>query len=395
MSDSGDAHVVSARLLRSARRSITTVYFIAGALYASWAPRIPEVKAHLHLSNVSLGFALFAPAIGAVVAMPAVGALVTRHSSKTVLAGAILAFSAPPVLIGLCGSLPPLFVVLLAWGVGIGALEVSMNTQAVTVQAAHARPVMAGLHAWYSIGALVGAGLGALAASMALPVEVHLAVAGGCALGAGLASTPRLIRAPSETDHDRRFPKLERRLVALGAMSFACLLCEGAAADWSAVYLRDSLFASAGIAGLAYAVFSAAMAAGRLGGDRLTVALGERHLVMLSGAIAAVGFGVGLAIGTVASTIVGFGALGLGLACVLPLVFSAAGRVGVPAPSIAAVTTSGYLGFLAGPPTIGAISGLAGLQPTLGIVVALAAAITAISRGDVLKSAGTRARRSS
>jgi MFS family permease len=166
----------------------------------------------------------------------------------------------------------------------------------------------------------------------------------------------------------RRFVRPDRRLTLLSALGFAALLCEGAASDWSAVYLRVVLAASAGVAGLGYVAFSVAMILGRLTGDRLTTAIGPRRLFRSSCVVATVGFGIGLLVGTTVSVVAGFGFLGLGLACGAPLVFSEAGRHGDPGPSVATVTTGSYLGFLAGPPIIGAIADIVGLHWALACV---------------------------
>src|SRR4051812_42117820 len=176
---------------------------------------------------------------------------------------------------------------------------------------------------------------------------------------------------------------LARRLALLGALAFACLLCEGAAADWSALYVHESLGASAAVAALAYAAFSITMTAGRLAGDRLTERLGPVALVRRGALVATIGLGAALVAGAPAAALVGFACLGAGLATIIPAVFRAAGNATEQAgPALAAVSTPGYLGFLAGPPLIGALADATSLPAALALLPALAA-LLALAAGAV------------
>src|SRR5262249_25579457 len=151
---------------------------------------------------------------------------------------------------------------------------------------------------------------------------------------------------------------------SLGLLAFCALLVEGAIGDWSAVYLRDSLGTSAAIAAMGFAAFSLAMALGRLAGDALARRLGGPRLLRVSGSLAAVGLSVALVVGQPSIAVLGFGLVGLGMANLIPVLFSAAGRTGAHAgTAIAAVATAGYLGYLAGPPLIGLAADAAGLPP--------------------------------
>jgi MFS family permease len=163
----------------------------------------------------------------------------------------------------------------------------------------------------------------------------------------------------------------------LSAVAFGCFLAEGAANDWSAVYLHSSLGAPAGLAAIAYSLFSAAMMGGRLSGDRLANRRGAAHLMRLSAGVAAIGFATALMVSEVAAGLAGFAVLGLGLSVVVPLVFTAASQVGSAGPSLAVVAGSGYAGFLAGPALIGGLADAVGLPLALGVVAA-ASAMTAL-----------------
>jgi MFS family permease len=161
------------------------------------------------------------------------------------------------------------------------------------------------------------------------------------------------------------------RLALLGVACFFSLLAEGGASDWSAKLVRDDLAGTAALGAIAYAVFSVGMGSGRLLADRLWARWGAAGLLRRSGALAAVGFAAGLGVGTVPSAVAGFLALGLGLAGVVPTLFRAgADHPGVSTgPALAAVSSLGYLGFLAGPPIIGAVAQLTSLRMASGVLV--------------------------
>jgi len=192
---------------------------------------------------------------------------------------------------------------------------------------------------------------------------------------ATLAGLPR--DPPPGGDPAPVFARPPAALLGLGALAFCGLLAEGTMADWSAVYLHDALGTTPAVAATGFAAFSLAMAAGRFGGDRLARSLGAGALLRVSGATAAAGLAGALLLGTPLGAIIGFGLVGLGIANVIPVLFSAAGRVaGVPAgTALAAVATAGYGGFLAGPPLIGLAAEAAGLRGALGIVAPVCAVI--------------------
>jgi MFS family permease len=214
-----------------------------------------------------------------------------------------------------------------------------------------------------------------------------LTLAGACMAARGLL--------PS--DHPRNhagpiFALPPAALIGLGLLTFCALLAEGAVGDWSAVYLRDSLGTTPATAATGYAAFSVAMALGRLLGDRLARRVGAVLLLRLSGTVAAGGLAMSLLVGRPATSLLGFGLVGLGLANLIPVLFSAAGRTrSMPSgTALAAVATTGYLGYLAGPPLIGLAAEAAGLPAALAIVcvacglVAIGARFIPMPRGTVV-----------
>jgi MFS family permease len=360
---------------------VVVVFAANGAVFGNWAVRIPAVKADLHLSEAALGGALLVPAVGALIAMPLVGALSARFGSRAATVGTALVFFLVPALLGLTPSLPWLVPALLLFGLAFGGLDVAMNAQAVTVERAGGRPVMSSFHAAFSAGALLGSLTGALAASAGLPLAVHLGTTGLVLLALCGPLFPAMLR--EESSAGKRGPLFawpHGRLLPLAVIAAVVLLAEGAVADWSAVYLRQELGAGAGTAGLAFTAFSLAMVAGRLAGDRLVVAWGRVRTVRVSALIALGGGLVVAFVPSVVAVVLGFAALGVGLACVVPLVFSAAaGNDPEPGPALAAVSTPGYLGFLLGPPAIGGLAELVGLGTALALLPVLLAGVALLA----------------
>jgi len=373
------------------RSAVVAVFFALGATAGVWAARIPAIKAGLHLSPGTLGLVLLGPAIGSVLAMPATGAVLAVVPPRRVVQLGVLAIAVLQPLTTFAGSAFQLFAVLVGWGAGIGVVDVAMNIEAAAVQEHLGRTAMSGFHAAYSVGGLAGAGSGAIAAAAAMSDRANFVLGAIVILAAGagaaqlFASTPghRTGRPGSGDDRPAsRWPAWSWTLACLAFVAFGSFLAEGAASDWSAVYLHTSLGASAGVAAVGYTVFSLAMVGGRLAGDRLTDRLGPALLVRASAGVASVGFLGALLAGRVAAGLVGFGLLGAGLSVVVPTVFSSAARLGLPGPNLAAVTSTGYLGMLVGPALIGGLAEAVGLPAALGTLVAITG-ITSLLGGAV------------
>jgi MFS family permease len=396
---------------RRARIAVTLAFGANGVLFGTWTPRIPAVQHALGLDEARLGLALFAPALGSVGSMLVTGLLVQRFGAGRVLTRALGAFALTLPLIGFAPDLRWLFAALLVWGAAMGALDVAMNSAGLGVQRAYGRPVLSSFHAALSGGALVGALLGSVAAGARVPVAVHLAAAGALGLVAVVVVARTPIPEPGAGSRSRGSARSLSRsrswswfrswswsrswsrslgnarnllrspgLALLGGLAFAGLLAEGAVADWSAVYLSGVLGASPGLAGAGFVAFSVTMTIGRLCGDRLVAAVGAVRTVRWAAATAAIALAAALLVSQIWAALVGFAVLGAGLATLVPVVFSAAARrTASPATAIAAVSTCGYLGFIAGPPLIGGLAALTGLSGALWLVAALTAVVAVLA----------------
>jgi MFS family permease len=362
---------------------VAAAFFVHGALSGTWAARILFVKRDLGLGEGALGLALVGSALGSVVATLVSGALVTRWGSRPVTRGALVLACAAVVGPALAPNLVTLWFALFLLGAGLGAFDVAMNAGGVAVQRGYRRSIMSGWHGVWSVGGGAGAGVGAVAVATEVDTLVHLLCAGVVLGAAGWWSTGGMgDERGAEGDSGPPFARPSPALLALGAVVFCSVVGEGAAFDWSAVYLNESLGTSDEVATLGLGVFAVAMAGARFAGDRLTTRLGRLRMVTLSAALAAGGLGAGLSIAHPVAAIAGFGAFGAGLSNLVPLSFSAAGNVGGlgAGPGIAAVATVGYMGFFTGPALIGFIAELASLRLALAGVVVLAALVPLLAR---------------
>lgn len=370
----------------SPRVGITAVFFVDGALFASWVSRIPALSDRVGATPGALGLALLAPAVGAVVAMPVVGRLLPGRSSRAFCRVAVAGLMAAALLPALARSAAALAGVLVVVGVTNSSLDLAMNAQGVSVERHLHRPILSSLHAAFSFGGFAGAGLGALAANLGVSPLPHFAVAALLFGVPGLFATRLLLARDEDVDAAApvlRWRRIPLRLLLIGAACFCSLLAEGGAADWGAKLIRDGLAGTAALGAVGYAVFSVTMGGGRLLTDRLWIRWGAAGLLRRCGTLAAGGFAVGLLIGTAPAAIAGFAALGLGLAGVVPTLFRAsADEPGVATgPALAAVSALGYLGFLAGPPLIGGVAQATSLRLACGLLALSCLAVVLLAPG--------------
>jgi len=402
--------------VRRARRGVSAYFFVMGMTAGVWMARIPAVKAQARLSDGALGVALFAIPVGLVLGAALAERLVDRVGSAVVARAAGVGNCLLVVAPGLAGNLPELMAALLLFGVTGGTVDVAQNAQGVRVEAAYERPVMTSMHSFFSLGAMAGALAGgglAWAGIGPLPSFAAAAAAGilveGCT---GRWFLPGLAEKPDEDAGDeprggraRRSPgetrRVRRLIIALGVLGVCGMVGEGAAGDWSAVYLKDNLGTSAGFAALAFAAFSVTMTAGRAVGDRLIRRFGTVPLVRCCGLLATAGLAGALVSASPGAAVGGFAVFGAGLSVVVPQVFAAGGRADPvrPGSGLAKVVGLGYAGQAAGPAVIGAAASRVGLHLALAIPVLLALWIAAGARmlaadggGEVTRTFGINAR---
>lgn len=364
--------------MRTARFATSVIFLVHGLLVSAWVSRIPDVQLQLGLSEGVLGLALLGIAIGSLVSMPLAGMWITRAGSRTVTTWATYLFCAALALVPFGTSALALSLLLVCWGAAAGAMDVAMNAQGVSIQEAGQVSILSSMHALFSIGGMLGAFGGGQLARLGISVNVHLA--GVAILCAVITFSVSHLMLPPDAEHDGstvpHFSLPRGPVLTLGALGFCVLLCEGAMADWIAIFLRDWRAAGPATAAAGFAVFSGAMSIGRLAGDRITDRFGGETTVRAGAALATGGLALALVHESIAGALVGFIVVGLGFAAIVPNVFAASGRIpGVPrGAGIAAVTTMGYFGFLVGPPMIGWLAEWVGLRNALFTLVLLSAA---------------------
>ncbi|QIG46894.1 MFS transporter [Nordella sp. HKS 07] len=373
---------MSPRVIRRARGAIATTFLVYGLIVGAWVPHIPLAKDRLAVGNGIFGLALLAIAIGGIIAMPLAAGMTSRFGSAKVTAvtgiALCLAFILPPLAPNLVTFLPA----ALLFGAALGGMDVAMNAHGVAVEKALRRPSMSFVHAAYSLGALIGTVLGALLLTVIGETSQVLLTT---FLGLTLFFACIPFYLPSAVDKGAAgaiFVWPTRASLGLGALCFLTLMSEGAIIDWSGLMLRQRFMIEASTAALGFAAFTTGMTAARLLGDRLRLKIGATRLLRWSALMAAAGLAIALVIPSPVIAIAALAFTGMGLGNAAPILFAGGGRLEPEAPGrgIAAVTTLGYTGFLAGPPFIGLLAELGGLPLALGLVVLASLVIAACAR---------------
>ena len=373
----------------SPRVATFLVFSVNGAMIGTWVAHIPWLQDHLGISKATLGVCLLCMAAGALVSMPLTGHLIDRRPSATVTRSTTLVFCLMPALPLLATSPYMLGAILFVFGASNGAMDVAMNAHGVSIQKELDRPIMSSLHGGWSVGGFAAAGLVAVAAAAGLDPRVESLFVGVALLLLSLWITRRLgaANAHSSAGHGLALPT--RPVILIGALCFLVMLTEGAIGDWSGIYLRQDAGASAAGAAMAFTGFSLGMAIARLGGDVVNARIGAGRLLRAGTALVAIALGGVLLIGEMVPAVIGFALCGLGIANAVPLLFSAAGRIHPPGPSLAAAFTLGYTGFVVGPPVIGLLSDQIGLSRTLALLVLAPVTVAVLGRRAIGKSKGT------
>ncbi|MGW2305634.1 MFS transporter [Streptomyces sp. NPDC001809] len=369
------------------RAALTLFFALDGFLFAGWVVRIPAVKQQTGASAGDLGLALLGVSAGAVITMTLTGRLCRRYGSHAVTVATAVLLSLSVALPALTRSPLALGLVLLVFGAAYGGINVAMNSAAVDLVTALRRPVMPSFHAAFSLGGMIGAGLGGLLAGGLSPTA-HLLGLTVVGLALTALAGPVLLRhpspaprpeslAPATGPRDGRSGGSRRIVLVFGVIALCTAYGEGALADWGALHLEQDLGAHPGVAAAGYSVFALTMTAGRLSGTALLERLGQTRTLVLGGATAAAGMLLGALAPSIWATLLGFAVTGLGLANIFPVAVARAGAVAGPG-GVATASTLGYGGMLLGPPSIGFLADWFSLPVALTTVAVLAAGAAAM-----------------
>jgi hypothetical protein len=378
---------------RKARAALALTFLLTGAVFATWAARLPALTERLEFSPGEASIALVGVEGGALVGLATAGRLVAAVGSATSLRLGFVVYPAALVATAFAPALGWLAATMAVMGTANSVIDVAMNVQGVELERRCARPLLSRLHSAHSFGVLVGGAGGTLCAARGVPLGAHIAAVAALAiataqLAAGaLLEEPRRIargraRLPSPREGDRRGARRPgRRLAAIGLLACGAFFVEGAANDWSAIHLRSVHGTGPALAGAAFTIFSLTLALGRLGADGLVARHGRARFTRAAATVAALGAAIAAASGSAGVALVGWAVLGLGVAGLAPTLLSAApgASSAPPAVAIATVSAIGYSGSFAGPPVIGALASVASLAVALGSLVLVAVAITAFA----------------
>lgn len=374
---------------RAARAATVVLFWTNGALFANVVPRLPQIRDGLHLGNGTYGLVIAATGLGGLVAGLFAGVLVHRLSAGRLAVGCAVSSGLLLALVSVAPTAVLLAAVLFILGALDSVMDVSMNTHAIHVQRRYGRSIINGFHGWWSVGAVAGGLMGAGAAAVGLGVTTHLAVTGALfaalALGAGRGLLPVGEMTEQRPYRDRgrhvAYGSIARTLAGLCVILLLGAVMEDVPSSWSAIYLRDVLHTSAGVAGLGYVGFAVAMTVGRFLADRVVVRVGPVRTLRISTAVAGIGLGAALVVTDPFVTILGFMALGLGASTVFPLVFAAsASRPGIRTGDGIAVTSfTARAGFLFSAPAVGAIATGIDLRAGIGLAVVAALVVAVLA----------------
>lgn len=376
------AVVCDRREVRRARYAVAAVFAVHGAVTGSFATRVPWIQDHAHVSTGQLGFALAFTAFGASCSMPLAGRITHRFGSRAALRGLIALWTMSLVLPSLAPNLYTLCLAMFTYGASAGMADVAMNALGVEIERLLGKSIMSGLHGMWSAGALIGSAAGTLAAHLGADARLHhvLAAATLTLLGVTACRWVLDLQPAEEEEPPPRFALPPKSALLIGAVGFCAVFAEGASLDWSAVFLRDQLGSSAGLAAASTTGFMLTMAVARLVGDAVVNRFGSVRTVRAGGVLAVFGGLLIVVANSPALAMGGFALLGLGIAVVVPLCFAAAGRSGPnPSQAIAGVATITYTSGLVAPSLIGGVAQATSLVVSFCLVTVLACGLAAFA----------------
>jgi len=368
------------------RLAVTALFLANGNAIGLWAASIAPIKLGFGLSDFELSMALLAFAIGAILTMTVTGHIQARFGSARVALWSSLIFAAVLPLPGLMPNLWTLAPAILVFGACNGAMDVAMNGHGAVVERLRGRPIMSSFHAAFSLGCLLGSGVGRFILAAGYGPLATMGAAGVFAFILILAfATSLSVPEEGSAEPPVGFAWPSGAVLLVGGLCFLCMFAEGAVAEWSGVYLVAAAGATTAVATSGYSGFSFAMTIGRLLGDRIVHALGAPRVVALGATVAAFGLALTLAVPRVEVAILGYALAGIGIANIVPVLFSAGGNAvsGHPGVGVAMAATCGYAGFLLSPPLIGVFAEVFSLRVAL-ISLAVALAIVALAARRVL-----------
>ena len=378
-------------LISRARLGVVLSFLSHGFISSSFFARIPDYKARLELSNSVLGLCLLASSAGVLAALGPVGRLAAQRGSSAVLTKSsyLLVFIAP--FVGISFNAISFAAILFLFGVAIAAQDVAMNTHGVTLEQKSGARFMGRFHAFWSVGALLGAITGGVFAQLEVSEFTHALIVSAAVLALLISNNRRYLPGDEDKhiyEESVKRKKTPRLIYIMGLLGLAGSIGEGSAADWGGVLARETFGASQFVGTLPYIAYSFTMVVGRFYGDQLATKFGARRILKVGGLLGGAGLAGGLIVGGTTGVIVGWFLFGLALSTVIPLLFSAAGSMAnkrfqgtiSPAEAVAKISGISYFGFVVGPPLMGFLADVLTLRWAMLVPAVLAVIISASSR---------------
>ncbi|MEI2299043.1 MFS transporter [Ensifer sp. MJa1] len=362
------------------RLAVSLLFLMNGFVTGSWAPKIPEFKDRLGISESVLGLLILMFGIGSLVLMPIAGGYIARIGSQKVVKVTAIVLSPLLLLLTLVPNVWTAAIGMFVLGGFVGAMDVAMNANAVEVEKSMRRAIMSSCHAYWSLGGLIGAGIGGFLMAR-FGVLPHVLVVTVICLALIAIAWPMILADephPAAAKEKLRLPMTPLPWL-IGIMALFSMVPEGTVLDWGALYLRNELGASVELSGFGFAAFSATMATMRFAGDLVRDRFGAKRTLRICTVTALVGMIIAGTAPNAYSAILGFAIAGIGISNMVPIAFSAAGNMPGLQPGIglSVATFMGYSGMLFAPSVIGFVAEHTGFAivftavPVLFIVVLL------------------------
>jgi MFS family permease len=382
-------------VLQKRRIALGGLFFMAGLCFSSWAARIPDIQVKFALSEAQLGTLLLGLPLGSLVALPLAGWAVHRFGSRIVIILGGIGYAVFLPLIGFSPSILMLVPIVIVFGMIGNLMNISLNTKALELEDNYGRSILGSFHGLWSLAGFSGAGIGAVMIYFEVVPLVHYLVVAGLALVLLFLGQRYVFKdgKPSEGS-GMVLRRPDDLLLRIGAIAFLGMMCEGCMFDWSGVYFKKVVEIEPRLVALGYVAFMGAMALGRFVTDRLTNRFGKIIILRISGLLIFSGLILSVIFPIISVATFGFLLVGFGVASIIPVAYSIAGRSKLYSPGIALalVSTISFFGFLIGPPLIGFIADLFSLKASfaliaftgLGITLLLSVRLKVFNTGDLV-----------
>ncbi len=364
------------------RVALGAFFFFVGLCFSSWAARIPDIQAKFDLSEGQLGTLLLFLPLGSVIGLPIAGWAVHQFGSRIVIMVGAISYALTLPLIGLAPSTWLLVPVLILYGMLGNMMNISLNTQALNLEDQMGKSILASFHGLWSMAGFTGAGIGAFMIFMDLSPTTHYAVVTVISFILIFSAQRFIVKEKAAaSDGGLVLKKPDALLLRISMIAFLGMMCEGCMFDWSGVYFKKVVQADPSLIALGYVAFMGSMASGRFITDKIAARFTKVAVIQVSGVLIFLGLVLSVVFPTVLISTVGFLLVGFGVASIIPLSYSIAGRskLYVPSVALAIVSTISFFGFLLGPPLIGFIADLFNLKTSFAMIAICALGITLLS----------------